>query len=111
VIPTVTLPSGQSVRLGAILVPQPKPTLQLARYLAPYLAVAPPVSVDNTTKAMDAISQMYGNDRAGDCVVAGNFQPAVFGPGWRAERPPWGRRLRHLASTAQSVGLAIKAVL
>jgi hypothetical protein len=43
----------------------------LTPYIDHSLLPAPPPSVDYTAKAMAALSQIYGNDHLGDCVIAG----------------------------------------
>ena len=46
------------------------PRLRLKNYLTRSLA-APPASCDYTKPASKALSEMYGNDKLGDCVIAG----------------------------------------
>jgi hypothetical protein len=63
---------GQNLRLGRI-VPKSKPlTLKLKSYLLEGVA-APPESVDYFTKAMPSLREMLGNDRWGNCVIAGEL--------------------------------------
>ena len=67
-VPTFSV-GGQTRKLGR-LAPKHKPVcLKLKNYLSPN--VTPKPAVDYTTKAMPCITQMYANDKYGDCGVAG----------------------------------------
>jgi hypothetical protein len=71
-VPTVKLPSGQTVKLGRII---PKTRPNVLR-LAPFLKRTGkplPAEVDYSSKAAAALSQVYGNDQWGDCVIASRF--------------------------------------
>ncbi len=48
-----------------------QPHLRLANYLDKATLPAPPDACSYNTNAAPVISQMYGNDRLGDCVIAG----------------------------------------
>ncbi len=70
---TVFLPyQGVHVKFGRIAPPAP-PALWFRNYLAqPTLQPlpAPPASVDYSPKAMVSLSNIFGNDALGDCVIA-----------------------------------------
>ena len=66
--------SGQRVYLGRRITPHAErpPTLRFGAYWnAP--SWTPPDTLDFTPKATAAISQMYGNNQYGDCVVAESY--------------------------------------
>ena len=66
------LDNGMQVRLGAILDPatMQHPRLHFGDFLYQE-SVAPPDDVDYGAKAQAALAKIYGNDRYGDCVMAG----------------------------------------
>lgn len=69
-VETVTLKSGQTVKLGR---KRPKATtqaLRLAAYLRPS-SFTPPAGVDYSPAAAASLAHMYLNDTYGDCVIAG----------------------------------------
>jgi hypothetical protein len=71
-VATVKGPGGP-YKLGR-LPPDPSvPKLRFAYYLGEAMTVQPPESLDLTDKAAESIRRMYGNDRYGDCVIAGKF--------------------------------------
>lgn len=74
---TRALPAGAPAPMRPVKLGRRKP---VARPLVPRLsayfqgfsaATPPPASVDYSAKAKAAIAQVYGNDQAGDCVIAG----------------------------------------
>lgn len=66
---TVHLPDGRPVKLGVITPASRPQALQFGRYLL-RAGEPPPPSIDYATKGMEAIRQVYGNDKEGDCVIA-----------------------------------------
>lgn len=65
---------GSTVRLGRIR-PKARPMcLKFGAYRVP--GSLPPASVDYAKQAKNALAQMYGNDEAGDCVIAGKMHLA-----------------------------------
>jgi hypothetical protein len=77
-VPFVTAPDGRKLFLGRQR-PTRRPKIWLHDYLRRAPTAAVPASVDYYTKAAPAISQVYGNDFAGNCVIAsGMHQEAVF---------------------------------
>lgn len=69
-IKTITLQDGSQVKFGRRRPIARAPRLSLGNYLTKKLP-APPGTADYTAKAAKAISQMYDNDKLGDCVIAG----------------------------------------
>lgn len=86
-VPTLTAPSGQTVRLGRIrpkamfdygpfrVIVKPDDSKTVVPRLSAFYnraddAAPPPASVDWFAKALPSIGQMYGNDQYGDCVIA-----------------------------------------
>src|SRR6516162_4409976 len=66
------LGAGASVKFGRRRPVAPGPRLRLERYLKSTLPPAP-ASVDFSAKGQPALSNIYGNDRLGDCVIAGGY--------------------------------------
>jgi hypothetical protein len=68
-IKTVTNTMGKAFRLGRNR-PRPGPGLSLCNYMLRTLP-KPPVAVDYSAAGQPALSNIYGNDTLGDCVIAG----------------------------------------
>lgn len=76
-VATITDPlSGQVLHLGRKPPHPGMPKLRLSYYVDTAAAAEPPASLDLTDKAMESIKRMYGNDRYGDCVIAGKYHTA-----------------------------------
>jgi hypothetical protein len=70
---TFKLSDGTSVKLGRVR-PRSRPlALRFSDYIDLEGATQPPATIDYTQKALQAVSQMYGNDAYGDCVIASLF--------------------------------------
>jgi hypothetical protein len=63
---------GRTVKLGRKRPVAMGPHMKLRHYLRASLP-PPPDAVDYSPKAMASLSQMYLNDRLGDCVIAGGY--------------------------------------
>ncbi len=66
------LGAGATVKLGRRRPIAQAPRLKLGRYLKASLPPGP-ASVDFSPKGQPALSNIYGNDRLGDCVIAGGY--------------------------------------
>lgn len=63
---------GRTLKLGRRRPVARAPHLKLANYLRATLPAAPPVA-DYSAKGQPALSNVYQNDRVGDCVIAGGY--------------------------------------
>ena len=61
------------MKLGRIRPPPGAKKLKLHEYRNVSCLPTPPASVDYSPRAGAALSQVYGNDRLGDCVIAGGY--------------------------------------
>jgi hypothetical protein len=68
----VQVPNGGIVKFGRRAMPIGRPHMRLSNYLRAALPAPPPVS-DFSPKAGVALSDVYGNDSLGDCVIAGGY--------------------------------------
>lgn len=71
-IPANHLGPGRTVKFGRRRPVAAGPRLRLANYLRATLPVAP-ASVDYSPAGQPALSNIYGNDTLGDCVIAGGY--------------------------------------
>jgi hypothetical protein len=77
---TVKIGAGKNARVYKLGRRPPrlgKPTLRLSYFVdrdaLRSLAAQLPETLDLTTKSMDSIKRIFGNDRYGDCVIAGKY--------------------------------------
>lgn len=63
---------NRTVKLGRKRPVAPAPRMKLARYLQHALP-APPATCSYSDKALSVLSDIYGNDMYGDCVIAGGY--------------------------------------
>jgi len=63
---------GRTVKMGRTRPVARAPRLSLKNYLRATLPQAPP-SCDYTNKAASVLANIYGNDKLGDCVIAGGY--------------------------------------
>jgi hypothetical protein len=71
-IPANHLGPGRTVKFGRKRPVAAGPRLRLANYLRATLPAAP-ASVDYSPAGQPALSNIYGNDTLGDCVIAGGY--------------------------------------
>lgn len=71
---------GRTVKLGRRRPLARGPRLHMKNYLRLSLPTAPP-SVDYTPLGQPALSNIYGNDELGDCVIAGGYHIAATATG------------------------------
>jgi hypothetical protein len=69
-VKTIRHPSGRVVRLGRTRPIAYGPRFSLGNYLMRQLP-APPPTIEYTQSAAQSLSNIYGNDTLGDCVIAG----------------------------------------
>jgi hypothetical protein len=85
---TVMLNDGRSFRLGRIRPKVRTLALPLARYIdLEKVRVSLPDKVDYSAKAMSSIKRVYGNDRYGDCVIAGKYHQVGIWTGNESGEP------------------------
>src|ERR1700759_3314558 len=69
-IKTIHIPStGRTYKFGRRR-PSAHPRLHLKNYINHSALPTPPVTMDYSAKAAKSLSELYGNDQLGDCVIA-----------------------------------------